>query len=141
MNIRKRIAALALTGAVVGGGLIATTAATAGTAGAATQGEVVAQSCYGNAWSYSKPSGTPFSPTNTTYLTTANCADINIKTNTDRKVKVCFYAGGGGLNYCQPDYKSTKAGEWKVIASDVKDGTKFRFQFESSAASTGMRAH
>lgn len=138
MNVRKRLVAAAVTGVLAGGGLVGSTA---GPAGAATQGEVVAKSCYGNAWSYSKPSGTLFSPSNTTYFTTANCADINIKTGTSRKVKVCFYASGGGLNYCQDDYKTTTAGEWKVIASDVKDGTNFRFQFASSAASTGMRAH
>jgi hypothetical protein len=56
-------------------------------------------------------------------------------------VKVCFYASGGGLNYCQSSYKTTTAGEWKVIATDVIDGTKFKFQFASSAASSGMRAH
>ncbi|MDF3147074.1 MULTISPECIES: hypothetical protein [unclassified Streptomyces] len=139
MNIRKRFVAVAVTGVFAGGSLIGSTATTAG---AATEGEVVAQSCYGNAWGYSKPEGANFQPSSgALYFATDNCADINIKTNTSRKVKVCFYASGGGLDYCQSAYKTTTAGEWKVIASDVKDGTKFKFQFASPAASTGMRAH
>ncbi|PGH47888.1 hypothetical protein [Streptomyces sp. Ru87] len=135
MNTHKRLVTFALTGTLAAAGLVG---GTAGTAGAAEQGT---QSCYGEAWSYSKPSGTNFQPSSTLYFATDNCADINIKTNTSRRVKVCFYASGGGLNYCQGSYKTTTAGQWKVIATDVIDGTKFRFQFASPAASTGMRAH
>ncbi|MGP4044900.1 hypothetical protein [Streptomyces sp. 2A115] len=138
MHIRKRFVAVAMTGALAGAGLIG---GTAGAAGAATQGDVVAQSCYGNAWSYSKPSGTYFQPQSVTYFMTGNCADINIKTDTGRRVKVCFYSSSGGLNYCQSEYKTTTAGEWKVIADDVLRGTNFKFQFASSTASTGKRAH
>ncbi|GAP47417.1 hypothetical protein [Streptomyces azureus] len=135
MHIRKRFVAVAVSGALACAGLIG------GTASAATPGEVVAQSCYDNAWSYSKPSGTYFQPQSVTYFMTGNCADINIKTDTDRRVKVCFYSSSGGLNYCQSSYKTTTAGQWKVIASDVLKGTNFKFQFASSAASTGKRAH
>ncbi|MFE9646902.1 hypothetical protein ACFYO0_22835 [Streptomyces sp. NPDC006365] len=139
MTRHKRFVTVAVIGALTGGSLVGSTA---GTAGAATQGAAVAQSCYGDAWSYSKPANTFFQPSSgALYFTTDNCADINIKTDTSRKVKVCFYASGGGLNYCQREYKTTTAGAWKVIAGDVKDGTKFKFQFASSAASTGMRAH
>lgn len=134
MHIRMRFVAVAVSGAACAG-LIG------GTASAGTQGEVVAQSCYDNAWSYSKPSGTYFQPQSATYFMTGNCADINIKTDTDRRVKVCFYSSSGGLNYCQSSYKTTTAGQWKVIASDVLKGTNFKFQFASSAASTGKRAH
>ncbi|MFI1220851.1 MULTISPECIES: hypothetical protein [unclassified Streptomyces] len=135
MHIRKRFLAAALTGALAGAGLIG------GTAGAATQGDVVAQSCYGDAWSYSKPSGTYLQPQSVTYFMTGNCADINIKTGTNRRVRVCFYSSSGGLNYCQGSYKTTTAGQWKVIASSVLKGTHFKFDFASSAASTGQRAH
>ncbi|MGW1291630.1 hypothetical protein [Streptomyces sp. NPDC002533] len=138
MEIRKRFLAVAMTGALAGAGLIG---GTAGTAGAAAQGDVVAQSCYGNAWTYSKRAGAYLQPESTTYFTTANCADINIKTNTSRSVRVCFYSSSGGLNYCQTSYKTTTAGQWKVIASNVLDGTHFKFEFASSAASTGQRAH
>ncbi|MBT2675147.1 hypothetical protein J7E95_30960 [Streptomyces sp. ISL-14] len=137
MNIRKRFVAVAVTGVLAGGGLIGSTATTAG---AAAKGEVVAQACYQN-WSYDKPAGTRFQPQNYLYITTENCADINIKTSTSRTVRVCFYASGGGLDYCQSSYKTTTANEWKVIASNVKDDTKFRFEFNSTAASKGYRAH
>ncbi|MFI6874668.1 hypothetical protein ACIBL6_14615 [Streptomyces sp. NPDC050400] len=132
MRKHKRLVTFALTGALAAAGLVGGTATSAGAA---------ARSCYGEAWSYSKPSNTNFQPASALYFATDNCADINIKTNTSRRVKVCFYASGGGLNYCQSDYKTTTAGEWKAIATDVIDGTKFKFQFASSAASTGMRAH
>ncbi|SBU88990.1 hypothetical protein YW5DRAFT_00418 [Streptomyces sp. Ncost-T6T-1] len=138
MQIRKRFLAVAMTGALAGAGLVG---GTAGAAGAAAQGDVGAQSCYGNAWNYSKPSGAYLQPQSTTYFTTGNCADINIKTNTSRRVRVCFYSSSGGLNYCQSAYKTTTAGQWKVIASDVLDGTHFKFEFASSAVSTGQRAH
>ncbi|MCD7445678.1 hypothetical protein K4B79_46830 [Streptomyces lincolnensis] len=108
--------------------------------GTATTAGAAAQSCYGT-WTYNKPSDTFFQPASYLYLATDNCADINIKTNTSRQVKVCFYASGGGLDYCQSSYKTTTAGQWKVIATDVIDGTKFKFQFASSAASSGLRAH
>ncbi|WP_369171847.1 hypothetical protein AB5J49_29405 [Streptomyces sp. R28] len=139
MNIGKRIAALALTGAVVGSGLIATTA---GTAGAATQGEAVARSCYGNALSYTKDAGTHIYPNypNFYYLiATSNCADINIKTNTDRYVKVCFLTSGGGKD-CQDNYKLATKGDWTVIATNVRDNAKFQFYFRSDAKSTGYSA-
>ncbi|MBU6532254.1 hypothetical protein [Streptomyces mayonensis] len=136
MKTRNRLVTSVLTGSLAAASVVVGTTADAG---AAEQG---AQSCYGNAWSYSKPSGTYFQPSSgALYFATGNCADINIKTNTSRKVKVCFYASGGGLNYCQSGYKTTTAGQWKVIATDVIDGTKFKFQFASQAASSGMRAH
>lgn len=138
MSIRKRFVAAAMTSALAGAGLVGGTAVTAGAA--TTQGDVTAQACYQD-WSYNKPSGTRFLPERYLYITTDNCADINIKTGTSRTVRVCFYASGGGLNYCQSDYKTTTANQWKVIASNVKDGTKFRFEFSSTAASTGYRAH
>jgi hypothetical protein len=133
MNTRNRLITLALASTLAAVGLVGSTGTTAGAASA--------RSCYGDAWSYSKPSGTYFQPQSTTYFATENCADINIKTGTSRKVKVCFYASGGGLDYCQSSYKTTTAGEWKVIATDVIDGTKFKFQFDSLAASSGQRAH
>jgi hypothetical protein len=37
--------------------------------------------------------------------------------------------------------KTTTAGQWKIIATDVIGGTKFKCQFASSAASSGLRAH
>lgn len=45
-------------------------------------------------------------------------------------MKVCFYnKPHPSLNYCQDNYKTTTANEWTTIATDVKDGTLFRFYF------------
>lgn len=56
-NLRKRLATVDMGGALIDGGLLGTSSA-----GAATQGEAVAQSCYGNARDYSKASGTHIYP-------------------------------------------------------------------------------
>lgn len=137
MNLHKRFATVAMTGALIGGGLLAT-----GSATAATSGETVAQSCYGNAKTYTKAAGTQIYPNYPTFFylkTTSSCADINIKTNTNRYVKVCFLVTGGGRN-CQAEYKLTTAGSWKVIAANVKDNTQYQFHFRSDAKSTGSYA-
>ncbi|MDQ0750760.1 MULTISPECIES: hypothetical protein [Streptomyces] len=136
MTIRKRFVAVALAGAVVGSGMITTAA------GAATRGEVVAQSCYGDANTYTKDTGTNWYPNYPNFhrlITTSSCADINIKTNTDRYVKVCFLPRDGGRD-CQDNYKLAKKGTWTVIATDVKDNTSFQFYFRSDAKSTGSYA-
>ncbi|MCL6286687.1 hypothetical protein PV689_05395 [Streptomyces sp. ATCC51928] len=137
MNLHKRFATVAMTGALIGGGLLAT-----GSATAATPGEVVAQSCYGNAKTYTKAAGTQIYPNYPTFnylKTTSSCADINIKTGTDRYVKVCFLPQSGGRS-CQADYKLAKAGSWKVIATNVKDKTQYQFHFRSEAKSSGSYA-
>ena len=53
-------------------------------------------------------------------------------------VKVCFRTAG-----CQDSWKWVPAGAtgWKVIASDVKDGTDYRFRFLSVGAFQGYRAN
>ncbi|MER6159590.1 hypothetical protein ABT147_29255 [Streptomyces sp. NPDC001868] len=140
MTLRKRFVAVAMTGALAGGGLVAVTTS----ANAAGQGELAARSCYGNAKSYTKkedfhlvplPSQTP-----EYFTTTSDCADINIRTNSNRYVKVCFYKSNGDLNYCQDDYKYAEKDTWKVIATDVNNGVKFRFHFKITATATGEYA-
>lgn len=136
MHIRKQFAAAALTGVVAASSLVA---ATAGPAAAAERG---ARSCYGNANDYTKAAGTHIYPNYPTFyylLATSNCADINIKTNTDRYVKVCFQTSGGGTD-CQDDYKLAKAGSWTVIATNVRDNAHYHFYFRSDAKSTGQYA-
>ncbi|MGN9759363.1 hypothetical protein [Streptomyces sp. SD31] len=135
MNIGKQLAA-AVVGVVAAGSLVA---GTAGPAGAAERG---ARSCYGNANDYNKASGTHWYPNYPTFnylRATSNCADINIKTNTNRYVKVCFHLSGGSRD-CQADYKLAEAGTWTVIATDVKDNTHYQFYFRSDAKSTGQYA-
>ncbi|MFJ6123514.1 hypothetical protein ACIQKE_00310 [Streptomyces griseoviridis] len=97
----------------------------------------VAASCYGSAHSYSKPSGNNDYPTGSSYLTTtSNCTDINIKTNTNRYVEVCWLSTGT----CQSGYTLTTAGEWTTVATNVLNGTDFFFWFRSDASSTGSWA-
>ena len=136
MTIRTRFAAAALAGAVAGSGLINTTAS------AATQGEVAAQSCYGSANDYTKDKGTRWYPNYPNFhrlIATSNCADINIKTDTDRYVKVCFIPSNGEQD-CQANYKLARAGSWTVIATNVRDNAFFQFYFRSDAKSTGSYA-
>ncbi|MDT0493946.1 hypothetical protein ACPEIF_14985 [Streptomyces sp. NPDC012600] len=140
MTLRRKLVSLAATGVLVGGGLVAATTS----AGAASPGDVSAQSCYGSAKSYTKKTNYHLVPlpsqTPQFFTTTSNCSDINIKTNSNRSVKVCFYTSSGALNYCQADYKSAKNGVWKVIATNVKNNVKFRFYFSTTSAATGTYA-
>ncbi|MCD7445679.1 hypothetical protein K4B79_46835 [Streptomyces lincolnensis] len=132
MQVRKRFVASVVTGVIAASGLIATTAGQASAAGA----------CLDNAQSYTKASGThlyPNYPTLNYLLTSANCADINIKTNTERYVKVCFLPSSGGRQ-CQAEYKLAKADTWMEIATDVKDNTRYQFYFRSDASSSGQFA-
>lgn len=119
----------ATTGAV----LLAATGLTVGvgqTASAAT--------CYGGAEPFKRPPQAKYSPTTGWYKTTSRCNDINIKIARipdnllARQVRVCFENGG-----CQSVYKRAKVNEWTVIATDVKDGTTFRFQFETADGVVG----
>ncbi|UUU24487.1 hypothetical protein [Streptomyces sp. DSM 40750] len=140
MTIRKQFVAAAMTGVLAGGGLVAATAttATATTAGAAGK----AASCYDLTKTYSKPSGTRLTPKGSTFFkTTKRCNDINVKSSgADRRVRVCFYKPDGKLKYCQSTYKLAKKGTWRVIATDVKDGVKFKLQFSTPARAAGKVA-
>ncbi|MFI6086160.1 hypothetical protein ACIBBB_35405 [Streptomyces sp. NPDC051217] len=121
--------------ALAAGGL---TAATASTAAA---GPLTAQSCYGSAKSYSKSAGQRWFPNNgsSKLLTTGNCNDINIKPNTTTTIAVCFYPSSGGVS-CQGSFKTAPAGQWTVVATDVRDGTSFVFDFGHTSANTGLWA-
>jgi hypothetical protein len=41
---------------------------------------------------------------------------------------------------CQSSYKLMTGGQWNVIATNVADGTRFYFDFRSTARSTGQWA-
>ncbi|GAA1117748.1 MULTISPECIES: hypothetical protein [Streptomyces violaceusniger group] len=113
---------------------------TATTAGAAETGNSSVQACYDGARSYSKASGARYYPNPGSYLTTTSaCNDINIKPKTDRYVAVCFKPSSGS-DYCQGSYKLAKANQWTAIATDVTNGTRFYFDFRSTAASNGSWA-
>lgn len=119
----KKLAALVMTGAIVGGSLLVSTTPAA------------AATCYGSAKNYVSTAGGSVHPKGSDFFkTTSNCADINIRVNgfgTPKKVKVCFYHSNNTLNYCQSSYSTYYPGDsWWEIATDVKDGVKFRFSFE-----------
>jgi hypothetical protein len=97
-----------------------------------------AASCHGGAASWlSSASRTDALLPNTIsgpdrWTTTSRCTDINFRvaegTGTfSADVRVCFVDAG----YCQSSWKRFGAGDadrWRVIASDVRDGTTFRIQ-------------
>jgi hypothetical protein len=80
-----------------------------------------------------------------TYRTTSRCADINF-TNRSHSgdeyfqalIRVCFVGAG----YCQSSWKYYYKGsgvDWMVIASDVRDGTTFRLEFQFYESTFGSR--
>lgn len=100
-----------------------------------------AAGCYDSYKLMSKPDGRYYSPTGSGwYQTTSACKDINLRLNTvvhdsGRNVKVCFENGG-----CQEDWTWVKPGEWTEIATDVRDGSKFKFRFLTDGEVVARRA-
>ncbi|WP_329385941.1 hypothetical protein [Streptomyces sp. NBC_01716] len=113
------------------------------TAAAAPQGENTVLACYDTAKSYSKSANYLYYPTGyptgTWLTTTSNCADINIRPNTNRYIKVCFDPSSGAP-YCQSAHKYALSGQWNTIATNVANGTKFKFQFQTNGLATGVWA-
>ncbi|WP_415949702.1 hypothetical protein [Streptomyces sp. KLOTTS4A1] len=123
----KRVAA------ATGGLVLAAGALTVGTATTAQ-----AATCYGGASYKSFALGSDeaehrFGP----YYTSSRCNDINLKITSwgnasPLYVRVCFYPTSGG-SYCnswKKFYKSSSLNNWRVIATDVRDGTKFRVSMD-----------
>ncbi|WP_149827691.1 hypothetical protein [Streptomyces tailanensis] len=134
MRTPRLLVTLAMTGALVGGGLVGATSASAAT-------------CYSGATSYEKSSTTHYVPGGGKYhLTGPNCADINIKMSAPKEVKVCFYKKSADgmhvlLNYCQSSYKLPKSNKWLVVASNVKNNVLYKFYFKDiSSKSLGWYA-
>lgn len=128
-------------GAVTGGMLLAAglTTGSAGAANARPHGDVGTLSCYDVATSYSKPDGgyyypSPFHP----LTTTSRCSDINIYPNGSAYVAVCFVPSGGST-HCN-GWTAVTANRWNVVATNVRDNTKFFFAFRSDASSAGFWA-
>ena len=104
-------------------------------------GTAAAAGCYDGAKSVGKVEGNFYVPTSGSWTTSSRCADINLKLKTipEREVRVCFLPSSGGTA-CQSSYKLV-GDDWEVVASAVKDGTKFKFQFRSSSLNvTGSAA-
>ncbi|OJF10064.1 hypothetical protein EDD30_4264 [Couchioplanes caeruleus] len=133
----------ALAGAVAGTMLGAAVAVMPGTAAHAA-------SCYGGAvgWNSSASHDNVMLPNAITgpnrWTTTSRCGDINFwvdgGTGTfNADVRVCFDRTG-----CQGSWKQFGTGDaekWKVIATDVRDGTKFRIEINYRFVPQGGRRY
>ncbi|MEU4979315.1 hypothetical protein [Streptomyces sp. NPDC021969] len=130
--------------AVTGGLVMAAGALTVGTASNAQ-----AATCYGGASHQTFNMGTDeaehrFGP----YYTTSRCNDINLKLTSWGNanplfVRVCFYPTSGGVS-CNSwkEFDKSDLNDWRVIATDVKDGTKYRVSMDyASNTFKGYLAH
>ncbi|MCP9213213.1 hypothetical protein [Streptomyces cucumeris] len=131
-NHIKRIAAVAsgllLMAGLSGGSAVA--------ADAKDDGNKVAAACFDVVHSYIKPAGKKYFPYDGSHLvTTSRCADINIMPKVSGYIAVCFKPSTGN-QYCN-GWTWAAANRWAVVASDVRNGTRFYFTFNSSARSTG----
>jgi|SRR6476660_8808589 len=115
-----------------------TTTPHSGTTTATIGDDVGIQSCYGSQKYYSSDTYGmwPHYPSPTYATTTTACADINIKPTFGTSVTVCFEAWGGACN----GYKWAPGSQWTVIASNVRDGSRFWIFFETGE-STGYIAY
>ncbi|AOS64659.1 hypothetical protein TL08_19340 [Actinoalloteichus hymeniacidonis] len=87
------------------------------------------QTCYGGAVQVSG-SGTRF-PSSGYYRTTSRCADINFRYGLGPSfvmARVCFRSTGACNKYRQ----IPRGTDWRLVATDVLDGTDFYMQFNRS---------
>ncbi|MEU6242768.1 hypothetical protein [Streptomyces sp. NPDC047024] len=111
--------------------LAATTAllAAGATAPAAAQSETTATSCYGGAVSLTyrySAAAVEFG----TYTTTSRCSDINIKLSSSATgfLDACIVFVDH-TSLCNHDNTySTFGPQWATVATDVKDGTRFKLR-------------
>lgn len=136
--MRSRMAPIALTAVMLGGGMAAATAATADTGSGSARPAAQIQSCYGSAKNYTAigSGSTAVWPAGTAWAkATSHCADINIKVNYNRHVKVCFRSG------CPANFQYAKKGQWKVLAQRVPNGKEFFLEFSGGNNGTGQVAY
>ena len=140
--------------------LLATLAAAAGvltlfTAPAATASQSsAAVTCYGGAYNWDAgadngiitkwiPGGDDLADTvfagQRLYQASTRCNDINLRIDSYNGLpyvlaKVCFYPSSGG-RFCNSE-KRFNAGDhaWRVIATDVRDTTRFEVEFDDNGA-------
>lgn len=125
---KKKMGALVAALALTTGGLVAVGMQSASAAG-----------CYDSAVSFAHVPGEHRSPSGGGKFTaTSACNDINLRTGSSIGVKVCFYPRSG-KNYCQTEWTSARAGQWTVVATDVRPGTKFELDWYHSGI--GFGAH
>lgn len=126
----RHVEVVAGTAVLVGAALAAPAAAapagTAPTTGSVTNagGDVTAQTCYGDAVSYSTDAYFRWPAYPYEAMATSSCRDVNIKANRAMKVQVCYDNGT-----CR-GWVWAPLGTWTVIASGVPDGTYFYLQVD-----------
>jgi hypothetical protein len=106
-----------------------------GVASAASEIGAAPRSCYGSGVNFAKGNTGFYFPNAGSISTTSNCSDINLRVQQNTFVRVCFT----GKN-CQANYKKTTPGQWLVVATNVKDGVPFRFEFFNDAGVYGTYA-
>ncbi|MFI5493393.1 hypothetical protein [Actinoplanes sp. NPDC051859] len=116
----------------------------------APSSQAQAATCYGGAasWNSSASHDNVMLPNAISaparWTTTSRCGDINFfvdeGTGTfNANVRVCFDRTG-----CQSSWKQFRAGDaekWRVIATDVLDGTKFRIEIDYQFVPQGGRRY
>ncbi|GAU70705.1 hypothetical protein SSP35_22_00080 [Streptomyces sp. NBRC 110611] len=108
--------------------------ASAGDTAAAAAG-----ACLRGAWKYD---GTKYAPMGTGYyVTTDRCADIQVKADRDTRVKLCYLKDRDPNKETCNRMVTAKAGQWKVLGRDFRDGVYFYLDFvNSNAHKTGLVA-
>ena len=105
-------------------------------AAAAPKSAAALSSCYGSGVNFAKGNtGYYFPDGGVTISTTSHCADINLRIGQSTFVKVCFLD-----KYCQANYTKTTPGQWVVVATNVKDGVRFYFEFYNDEGISGTYA-
>lgn len=116
-------------------GVLALTTTAGVAVGITHPGNAEAASCLSstNVQDVSLPSGSLRYPSTSYFKTTSNCQDINLKANqwhapqNVRAIKVCFRTAG-----CQDHWTNiSDSVTFYEIATNVKDGTEYYFQFRS----------
>ncbi|WP_250009191.1 hypothetical protein [Actinoplanes sp. M2I2] len=105
-------------------------------AGTTKEVSAAAVSCYGSGSSFTKPEGGYQHPVGIRFITTSACADINMRSDQNTFVKVCFPSGPG----CQAGTTYARSGQWVRVATNVRDGVHFYFKFYNDARYTGLMA-
>ncbi|MEU4218073.1 hypothetical protein [Actinoplanes sp. NPDC026623] len=98
--------------------------------------QAAAASCYGGSHYYNKPAG---SFKSTPFTTTTACSDINVRSNQNTFVRVCFRKIDIFSN-CQARYTHVVPGQYVVVATNVLDNRDFLLDFYNDAEASGLVA-
>ena len=140
--MKRGVATLARSATVVLGMVMASTGMLV-----ATAEDAHAATCYGGAQHFIKKDRVHDIPTGSGWWkTTSRCNDINLQKSYKQPgsthppataVMVCFRTTG-----CQSSWtKIPESGTWFTVATNVKDGTDYRFRFNTMAPFAGSRAN